>query len=204
MSFFGHLKIDEYQSLYRIGDNTNEEVFLKAYLNMVKNYLDSKGLVLSTGQETTLKREAVNTRQRIFKIPFFKEVNLNEVAYVNGSNVKVLTNTDYRIQGQKGEHYTEICLLNANRIFGYNSYLRVKAIFGFNEVPADLHFIFLNLFADELSKFKFNQSKIESNGQELSGLRAGDITYSFSSTRSSQITSFNENKDLQKVIQYYV
>lgn len=206
---FAQLKIEDYQTNYCITANTQEDGYLKLYLGFVKTYLTDRGLGFSAGEVDEVERYAINTRQTYFNIPFVKKESLDEVSYINGDNEEILTiGEDYRFANKKGEYFSTIKLLGKRRVFYPDNYLKLDGDFGFDEIPDDLHFAFLEMFGDLFNNYKLSLSKLETEGRDVSSLRAGNITYNFggsgqttNSMNFSQV--FVNNSNLKSIITSY-
>ena len=204
---YTQLRIQDYQTTYNIIENSQEDGYLKLYLEFVKTYLSDKSLWFSAGEAGTIQRYAVNTRQTYFNIPFVKKINLQKVSYFNNNIEEVLTYlTDYTLEHKKGEYLSILKLLNKDRVFYTENYLQIEGTFGFEEIPNDLHFIFLEMFADLLNNYKLNLSKLENDGQDVSSLRAGNITYNFTNQSSNSMNFsqiFVNNTNLKQILNGY-
>lgn len=204
------LKIADYKSLYSILPNTTDEDFLELYLSFVKSYLSSSSVIFKEGETAiSINRFSTSTRQTIFSIPFVKKADLEKVSYFNNDTEEVLTFlTDYTLEGNKEGYISIIRLLNKTRVFYSENYLEITGLFGFEEIPGDLHFVFLELFAGIYNNRKKNLSMLDNDGRDLSSLRAGNITYNFSfkdetSTNTNIMNIFKENQTLSKIINSY-
>ena len=114
--------------------------------------------------------------------------------------------TDYTLEHKKGEYLSILKLLNKDRVFYTENYLQIEGTFGFEEIPNDLHFIFLEMFADLLNNYKLNLSKLENDGQDVSSLRAGNITYNFTNQSSNSMNFsqiFVNNTNLKQILNGY-
>lgn len=207
---YSQLKIDDYLALYGINNDTPEDSFLKLYLGFIKNYLEGKGLIFSTGEVATFGRFALNTRQTIFTIPLVKKDSLDKITYINKDKEEILEFlTDYTLEGKKSGYFKSIRLLNKTRVFYPDIYLKLEGTFGFDTMPEDLHFAFLNMFADLLNNHKLNLSKLEADGRDVSSLRAGNITYNFGSqNQASKSMNFSQifakDTNLKQIINGYL
>lgn len=204
---FDNLKIQDYQSLYDVRKNTKEYSYLTLYLNFVKTYLKSKSLGLQEGAET-INKFAVHSNQTIFYLPYFS--SLDSLIYkTEDEEEELVLDTDYIKQGKKGLYFNEIRLLKYCNVFSGQNRLKITANWGFETIPSDLHFVFLNIFSELLGLIKKQAEMIQNNGKELSSLRIDEITYNFANgSRNAKITDlktiFNNSQDLKSLIHSYV
>ena len=196
-----------FTTIYSVQESSRESTYLDLFLGAAESYLETWGIIVfdEATPFLTFKLPSFSESQTIFSLPFYVlDENIQDLR-LGGKTYELedfnplyrLTIKPYPFKGLESKPQSRFD-------FHKGQGLEITAKWGFDKIPADIEFAFIEIFGEMLKNFLSQNSALQTGGAEITKSKVGDVETTFAYQGNG--TNFSESFErvIKPIIMKYV